>query len=684
LKRVGYSARSWSNTSAGPQFLHQPCPSNVSILSQIEDLRASIRDHEYRYWVLANPVISDFEFDQLLRELQRLEREHPELVTPDSPTQRVGGIATSDFPTHSFSHPMISLDNAYSTEELMEWHARVLQLSKRDDVEYVAELKIDGLSIALIYENGILLKAVTRGDGRTGEVVTGNVRTIRSVPLRLAGGDRATIEIRGEVFLSLQSFRHINDEREQAGEARFANPRNAAAGSLRMLDPTIVAKRSLDFFGYSPFPSEATQTQNLALIARLGLRVNPHHQLCPSIEDVVRFCAEWEERRDNLDYEIDGVVVKVNSVATQELLGATAKSPRWAIAVKFKARQATTKLEDIRIQVGRTGALTPVAVLEPVQLGGTTIRHATLHNEDEVERLGVQINDRVLLERGGDVIPKIVSVVEKAPDRRRFEMPSRCPVCGSEVFRAEGEAVRRCMSQSCPAKLRESLLHWASRKAMNIDGLGEKLVDQLIAKEVVRDVSGLYRLTAGDLESLERMGEKSARNLVGEIADSRHLGFSRLLFGIGIRHVGERTAELLAEHFGSMERLADAPEEELQQVSEVGPKLAESIKHFFHEQQNRELIDRLRKLGLKMETDVPVDRPRQVLAGKIFVVTGTLDSMTREEAEALIAKFGGRVTKSVSKKTDYVLAGRDPGSKLDKAKELGISIIDESALRAML
>jgi DNA ligase (NAD+) len=334
--------------------------------------------------------------------------------------------------------------------------------------------------------------------------------------------------------------------------------------------------------------------------------------------------------------------------------------------------------------VGRTGALTPVAVLEPVQLGGTTIRHATLHNEDEVERLGVQINDRVLLERGGDVIPKIVSVVEKAPDRRRFEMPSRCPVCGSEVFRAEGEAARRCMSQSCPAKLRESLLHWASRKAMNIDGLGEKLVDQLIAKEVVRDVSGLYRLTAGDLESLERMGEKSARNLVGEIADSRHLGFSRLLFGIGIRHVGERTAELLAEHFGSMERLADAPEEELQQVSEVGPKLAESIKHFFHEQQNRELIDRLRKLGLKMETDVPVDRPRQVLAGKIFVVTGTLDSMTREEAEALIAKFGGRVTKSVSKKTDYVLAGRDPGSKLDKAKELGISIIDESALRAML
>jgi DNA ligase (NAD+) len=451
-----------------------------------------------------------------------------------------------------------------------------------------------------------------------------------------------------------------------------------------MLDPTIVAKRSLDFFGYSPFPSEATQSENLARIARLGLKVNPHHQLCPSIEEVVRFCAEWEERRDRLEYEIDGVVVKVNSVAIQELLGATAKSPRWAIAVKFKARQATTKLEDIRIQVGRTGALTPVAVLEAVQLGGTTIRHATLHNEDEVERLGVYINDRVLLERGGDVIPKIVSVVEKSPDRRRFEMPTRCPVCGSEVFRAEGEAVRRCMSQSCPAKLKESLLHWASRKAMNIDGLGEKLVDQLISKELVRDVSGLYRLTVDDLQSLERMGEKSARNLVAEIADSRQLGFSRLLFGIGIRHVGERTAELLAEHFGSMARLADASEEELQQVTEVGPKLAESIRHFFHESQNRELIDRLKELGLKMESDVHVDRPRQVLAGKTFVVTGTLDGMTREEAEALIAKFGGRATKSVSKKTDFVLAGRDPGSKLEKARELGVSIIDESALRAML
>jgi len=653
-----------------------------NIRSQIEDLRKSIRDHEHRYHVLDSPTISDFEFDQLLRELQRLEKEHPELVTPDSPTQRVGGISTSDFPTHQFSRSMISIDNAYSSEELMEWHARVLQLSNRDSVEYVAELKIDGLSIAMIFENGILSKAVTRGDGRTGEVVTGNVRTIRSVPLRLL--QPQSIEIRGEVFLSLGTFRQINDERENAGEARFANPRNAAAGSLRMLDPTVVAKRSLDFFGYSPIPSEATQLENLELIARLGLKVNPNKKLCSSIEDVARFCSDWEERRDSLDYEIDGVVVKVNSVAIQEMLGSTAKSPRWAIAVKFKARQATTKLEDIRIQVGRTGALTPVAVLEPVQLGGTTIRNATLHNEDEIERLGVQINDRVLLERGGDVIPKIVSVAEQAKDRRRFVMPIRCPVCGGEVYRAEGEAVRRCMNQSCPAKLRESLLHWASRKAMKNDGLGEKIVDQLIARDVVHDVSNLYRLTVEDLAILDRMGEKSARNLHDEIEESRKLDFSRLLFGIGIRHVGERTAQLLAEHFGSMERLAEASPEELEQVNEVGPKLAESIHHFFHEKQNLALIKRLGELGLKMQSDVQSERPRQVLAGKTFVVTGTLEGMSREEAEALISKFGGRVTKSVSKKTDYVLAGSDPGSKLDKAIELGITVIDEPGLRAML
>src|SRR5438132_6622696 len=458
---------------------------------------------------------------------------------------------------------MLSLENAYSEEELQDWARRVVQLAETESVDYVAELKIDGLSVALIYQDGSLSKGVTRGDGRTGEVVTGNVRTIRSVPLRLH--QHASVEIRGEIFLSLKAFRQLNDEREQAGEPRFANPRNAAAGSLRQLDPGIAAKRALDFYGYWIHPTRHEQSENLKWITSLGLKVNPHRKLCHSLQEVIDFYRHWEERRDDLDYEIDGVVVKVNSVELQGKLGSTSKSPRWAIAVKFPARQATTRLLNIRVQVGRTGALTPVAELEPVLLGGTIIRNATLHNEDEIERLGVQINDRVLLERGGDVIPKVVSVVEQAPDRIPFEMPSKCPVCGGEVYREEGEAVRRCLSQTCPAKLRESLLHWASRKAMKIDGLGERLVGQLVAKGFVKDVSGLYRLTQGQLEDLERMGPKSAENLLKQIDACRSLEFWRLLFGLGIRHVGERTAQILAREFGSIERLEQASKEELEQ-----------------------------------------------------------------------------------------------------------------------
>jgi DNA ligase (NAD+) len=550
-------------------------------------------------------------------------------------------------------------------------------------VDYVAELKIDGLSVALIYENGLLDKAVTRGDGRTGEVVTGNVRTIHSVPLRLH--ENVSVEVRGEVFLSLKAFRQLNEEREQAGEPRFANPRNAAAGSLRQLDPSIAAKRPLDFYGYWIYPGLSLQSENLKRIMQLGLKVNPHRKLCHSLDEVIDFCRYWEERRDDLDYEIDGVVVKVNSTELQARLGSTSKSPRWALAVKFRARQATTKLVDIRVQVGRTGALTPVAVLDPVQLGGTTIRHATLHNEDEIERLGVQINDRVLLERGGDVIPKIVSVVEQAPDRRPFRMPSRCPVCGGEVFREEGEAVRRCLSQTCPAKLKESLLHWASRKAMKIDGLGDRLVDQLVEKNLVRDVTDLYGLEKQSLQDLERMGPKSAENLVKEINASRSLEFWRLLFGIGIRHVGERTAQILARHFGSIERLEHASPEELEQVHEIGPKLAESIYRFLRQPENHALIERLRNAGLPMKSDA-VEEPQlaPVFAGKTFVLTGTLDTMTREEATALIAERGGRVSSSVSKKTDFVLAGRDAGSKLQKAQDLGVRILDEREFSAML
>jgi DNA ligase (NAD+) len=654
-----------------------------SVKHRIDELREQIREHEYRYYVLDQPTISDFDFDQIMRELKRLEQEHPELVTPDSPTQRVGGEPAKEFPTYTFSKPMMSLENAYSEEELEDWGRRVVQLAETEKVDYVAELKIDGLSVALIYEKGLLDKAVTRGDGRTGEVVTGNVRTIRSVPLRL--NEPASAEIRGEVFFSLASFRQLNEEREQAGESRFANPRNAAAGSLRQLDPAIAAKRSLDFYGYWIQPTRAFQSENLKWITQLGLKVNPHRKLCHSLPEVLDFCRHWEEHRDDLDYEIDGVVVKVNSIELQGRLGSTSKAPRWAIAVKFKARQAITRLVNIRVQVGRTGALTPVAELEPVQLGGTTIRNATLHNEDEIARLGVQINDRVLLERGGDVIPKVVSVVEPAPDRVPFQMPSRCPVCGSEVFREEGEAVRRCLSQTCPAKLKESLLHWASRKAMKIDGLGSRLVDQLVEKDMVHDVSDLYHLKQEDLEELERMGQKSAENLVREIDAGRSLEFWRLLFGIGIRHVGERTAQILANHFGSADRLEKATSEELETVHEIGPKLAESIHQFFRQPENRALIERLRKSGLPMHADI-VEQPKaeQTFAGKTFVLTGTLDTMTREQAAAFITERGGRVSSSVSKKTSFVVAGRDPGSKLEKAQELGVTILDEQQFGAML
>jgi DNA ligase (NAD+) len=654
----------------------------MSGAAEIERLRAEIREHERRYYVLDEPTISDAEFDRLMRRLQELERQHPDRITPDSPTQRVGGRPAEGFPTHRFARPMQSLENAYSEEELLEWHARVLQLSGQESVEYQAELKIDGLSIALIYKDGVLEKGVTRGDGTTGEVVTSNIRTIRSIPLRLA--ETESLEVRGEIFLSLKAFRLLNDEREQAGDARFANPRNAAAGSLRQLDPNITARRPLDFFGYVALPSRPLQSETLDWISSLGFKVNPNRKVCRTIEDALKFYAHWEEHRDSLNYEIDGVVVKVNSVEIQRKLGSTAKAPRWAIAVKFRARQAVTELLDIRVQVGRTGALTPVAVLKPVQLGGVTIRNATLHNEDEIDRLGVQIHDRVLLERGGDVIPKIVEVVEHGAHRRKFVMPTHCPMCGSAVQRLEGEAVSRCVNEKCPAKLRESLLHWASRRAMKIDGLGEKLVDQLVASEMARDVSDLYRLDVPTLAELDRMGEKSAENLVRQIADSRELEFWRLLFGLGIRHVGERTAQLLTEHFGSMQKLEQASKEELEQVHEVGPKLAESIYEFFREPRNIELIERLRKVGLPMRAEVVPERAPQKFAGKIFVLTGTLEGMTREQATALIEERGGRVTGSVSKKTSFVVAGADPGSKLEKARSLGVSIVDEAEFGAML
>ena len=655
----------------------------MDIEKQIEDLRAQIREHEHHYYTDDDPVISDYEFDQLLRKLNALEEEHPELITPDSPTQRVSGQVSGGFPIHTFRTPMLSLDNAYSFDELREWDRRVRERVDADPIEYVAELKLDGLSVNLIYEEGRLEKGITRGDGRSGEVVTANARTIRSVPLRLREAE--SVEVRGEVFLGLTAFARLNEARDREDLARFANPRNAAAGSLRQVDPALVAERPLDFFAYTLIPHTGTQSGDLERIARLGLKVNDKWRRCSTLEEVIAFCEESERGRDELDYEIDGVVVKVDSAALQEKLGSTAKAPRWAIAVKFRARQATTRLIDIRVQVGRTGALTPVAELEPVQLGGITIRNATLHNEDEIDRLCVEIGDRVLIERGGDVIPKVVKVVETSPDRHPFRMPERCPVCQGEVFRAEGEAARRCMSQTCPAKLKESFLHWASRRAMNIDGLGERLVDQLIGKDLVSDVSDLFRLEVEALASLERMGSKSAENLVQEVSASRTLPLSRVIFGLGIRHVGERTAQVLAGYFHTMDALLKAPKAELEQVPEVGPIVAETIYHFFREPRNEALIERLRSSGVQMEMAGPApDRPDQVFAGKTIVVTGTLEVMPREEVKELIEARGGRVTSSVSKKTDFVLAGADPGSKVDKARSLGISIVDEIEFRSML
>ena len=652
---------------------------------KIEDLRDRIRAHEYRYYVEDNPTIADREFDELMGELKALEEQHPELITSDSPTQRVGGQAVGGFPGYTFSQPMLSLDNAYSVDELREWDQRVRSRAGTEEIRYIAELKIDGVSLNLIYSDGALDMGITRGDGRTGEVVTGNVRTIGSIPLRLR--EPISVEARGEIFLGLEDFGKLNDERDEAQLQRFANPRNATAGSLRQVDPALVKQRPLDFFAYMLLPGGGFQSDDLRRLSELGFKVNPNWKLCGSFDDIVRFCEHWEAERDTLDYEIDGVVVKVDSAVLQEQLGSTSRAPRWAIAFKFKARQATTTVLNIKVQVGRTGALTPKAELVPVQLSGVTISNATLHNEDEIERLGLQIGDRVLIERGGDVIPKIVKVVEEAPGRKPFEAPATCPVCGSEVFRAEDEVVRRCLSQACPAKKKEAFLHWASRKAMNIDGLGERLVDQLVDGGLVNDVSDMFRLEndRDALLALERMADKSVDNLLEEIRASREVPLGRVIYGLGIRHVGERTAQILAGHFHYMERLMKASQAELEQVDDVGPVVAETIYRFVNEIRNVQLIDRLRGAGVRMEAEgPPPDRPEPIFAGQAIVVTGTLEGWTRDEVKELIEARGGRVTSSVSRKTAFVLTGSDPGSKREKAEMLGVRVVDEPVFADML
>lgn len=650
-----------------------------------ERLRREILGHEKKYYVDNDPQISDPEFDKLVRELKDLEARFPDLVTPESPTQRVGEKPSEGFATVTHRTPMLSIDNVYNEEELREFEDRVRKLLPGQTVEYVAELKIDGLGISVIYRGGKFAQAVTRGDGVRGDDVTGNVKTLKSLPLVIEA--RQEVEARGEVYLPFESFRAINRDREEKGEALFANPRNAAAGSLRLLDPREVASRNLSVFLYYLFidgREEPTQWGALQKLKRLGFKTNPHSRLCRTIDEILAYFKEWTEKRDRLDYDADGIVIKVNAAAQRETLGFTAKSPRWAVSFKFPARQATTRVKDIVIQVGRTGALTPVAVLEPVKLSGTTISRSTLHNEEELRRKDVRVGDHVLIERSGDVIPQVVSVMKDRRTGREkpFAWPSKCPVCKSAVFKPEGEVISRCVNPSCPAKVRESILHFAGRRAMDIDGLGEALVDQLLGAKLVRSIPDLYGLTRDSLVELERMGPKSSDNLLDEIGNSKARDLDRVIFALGIRHVGERMAQVLAAHFKSLDALARAGEEELIKVEDVGPKVAESIRFFFAQPENRELIRRLKDAGLSMRAREP-GAARRPLEGQTFVITGTLSGFTREEAQKRLENLGAKVASSVSKNTTSLIAGESPGSKLDKAKELGVKIVGEEEFRKL-
>jgi DNA ligase (NAD+) len=666
-----------------------------AIAKKIEALREKIRHHEHLYYVLDNPELTDAEFDALMNDLKRIEAEHPELITPDSPTQRVGGKPREGFAKAKHSSPMLSLDNAYSEEELRDWERRVHELSGRSDVEYMCELKLDGMSLALVYADSRLERGITRGDGSVGEDVTLNVRTVRSVPLSVSkerlkkAGIPADFEVRGEMLMPIAAFRKLNEERAQQGLSTFANPRNFTAGTVRQLEPSITAQRRMDYFAYMLLKDGRTffdrQSHTMNALEAAGFKVNPNRKLAKNMEEVWNFIQSWQEKRESLPYEIDGIVIKVDRTALQQELGFTGKAPRWAIAYKYAAHGAVTKVGDIVPQVGRTGKLTPVAWLAPVPIGGTTVSRATLHNMDFVEELGVKIGDYVEVERGGDVIPKVVKVVEDGEHprgHRTFQMPAHCPVCGGNVVRTEGEADHRCVNANCPAKLQGTILHFASRHVMNIDGLGEALVNQLTERGLVKNVADLYQLTKDDLLKLDRMGEKSAENVLGEIASSKKLPLERVIFGLGIRFVGERTAQFLAEHFGSLDAIMHATAGQLEEVNEVGPRIAESIVEFFGDEHNRRLVGDLRKAGLTF-TGQKKEKGTK-LAGKTFVLTGTLKRHTRDDAKKLIEDAGGRVSGSVSKKTDYVVAGDEAGSKLDKARELGVAVIDEDELEKLL
>jgi len=660
---------------------------------EIERLRKEIQRHEYLYYIVDDPEISDAAFDRLMNQLKQIEAEHPELLTPDSPTQRVGGAPREGFRKVRHKSPMVSLDNVFSFEALGEFDRRVRELTGRGKIDYVAEHKFDGLSLSLVYENGRLARGVTRGDGTTGEEVTPNVKTIRSVPLSVdralleKAGLQGTFEVRGEAIMTRKAFQELNLQQGEQGGKLFANPRNAAAGAVRMLDPKITESRRLDFFAYYILLDGRVPKKRLSdvleALAVMHFKVSDAWKLCRSLAEVERYIASWESKREKLAYEIDGIVVKVDEIGLQNELGFTSKAPRWAIAYKFPAHQETTVVREIGVNVGRTGTLTPVAFLEPVQIGGVTVVKSTLHNMDEVERLGIHAGDTVLVERAGEVIPHVLKVVKHGAAEKPFKMPKQCPVCGMGIHRAVDEVAYRCVNVSCAARRRESFLHFAGRHAMNIDGLGEKIVDQLIERNLVKDFADLYKLEIETLAGLERMAEKSARNLWNQIEASKKNSLARLVYAIGIPFVGERTAQLLAAYFGSMDKLAAATVEQLMEVGEVGPKIAEGVREFFSEAANRKLIEHLQAAGVNMQEERPtlVDAK---FAGKSFVFTGTLANRSREEAEALVAAHGGKSGSSVSKNTSYVVVGADPGSKYDKAKVLNVPILDEAGFDGLL
>ncbi|MBB6454897.1 DNA ligase (NAD+) [Salirhabdus euzebyi] len=658
---------------------------------QISLLREKLNKYNYEYHVLDQPSISDAAYDELMQELVKLEEQFPELITSDSPSQRVGGSPLDEFEKVEHTIPMLSLGNAFNEQDLKDFDRRVREGVDVSEVAYVCELKIDGLAISLRYVDGFFSRGATRGDGKTGEDITQNLRTIKSIPLKIK--EESAIEVRGEAFMPMKSFSALNEIREQNGEDLFANPRNAAAGSLRQLDPKIAAARNLDIFIYSVGEWEAgeitSHSERLAYLRELGFKVNPETKKCQNIDEVIAYVNYWQEHRPDLRYEIDGIVIKVDEIEMQEQLGFTAKSPRWAIAYKFPAEEATTKLKDIELSVGRTGVVTPTAILDPVKVAGTTVQRASLHNEDLIREKDIRIGDTVIIKKAGDIIPEVVRVLvdQRTGDEQPFTMPTQCPECGSELVRLEEEVALRCINPNCPAQLREGLIHFVSRNAMNIDGLGEKVIKQLFDEKLIFTIADLYKLNKEELLKLERMGEKSVQNLLQSIDNSKENSLERLLFGLGIRYVGSKAAQTLSEHFLTIEKLMMATEEELISIQDIGEKVADSIVRYFDKPQVKELIQELKELGLNLEykglrqEEISTDSP---FSGKTVVLTGKLELFSRSEAKQKIEELGGKVTGSVSKTTDILIAGADAGSKYDKAQKLGIEIWNEEQLEEAL